>query len=200
MPQFLHVGCGQNTKARTTRAFNVPEWTELRLDIDVAARPDIVGTMTDMKDVAAESVDAVFSSHNIEHLYPYEVPIALAEFRRVLKPEGFVVITCPDLLSVCAVVAQDKLTEPLYESPAGPISPLDILYGHRPSLARGNHYMAHRSGFTLKVLIATLKASGFAAIAGKARPAPFYDLWAVASKNALPEPRIRELAAAHFPV
>ena len=25
---------------------------------------------------------------------------------------------------------------------------LDILYGHRPSLARGKHHMAHKCGFT----------------------------------------------------
>ena len=43
------------------------------------------------------SVDAVFSSHNIEHLYPHEVPLALKEFMRVLKPDGFVLMTCPDL-------------------------------------------------------------------------------------------------------
>jgi hypothetical protein len=43
--------------------------------------PDIVGTMTDMSAVADASVDALFSSHNIEHLYPHEVPVALAEFR-----------------------------------------------------------------------------------------------------------------------
>jgi predicted SAM-dependent methyltransferase len=42
-----------------------------------------------MKAVASESVDAIFSSHNIEHLYPHEVPVALAEFIRVLKPGLF---------------------------------------------------------------------------------------------------------------
>lgn len=103
-----------------------------------------VGTMTDMASVASESGDAIFSSHNIEHLYPHEVPVALAEFLRVLKPNGFAVITCPDLQAVCALVAEDKLTEPAYTSPAGPITPLDILYGLRSSMQKGNLYMAHR--------------------------------------------------------
>ena len=101
--------------------------------------------------------DALFSSHNIEHLYAHEVPLALREFRRVLKPEGFVVITCPDLQSICAEVAEDRLTQTAYQSPAGPIAPIDMLYGLRSALARGNLYMAHRSGFTLKVLVATLR-------------------------------------------
>ena len=37
--------------------------------------------------------DAVFSSHNLEHLYPHQVKEALAEFYRVLKPEGMIVIS-----------------------------------------------------------------------------------------------------------
>ncbi len=59
--------------------------------------PDVLGTMTNMSAVATGSVDAVVSSHNIEHLYPHEVPLALAEFVRVLKPDGRVLITCPDM-------------------------------------------------------------------------------------------------------
>jgi hypothetical protein len=68
------------------------------------------------------------------------VPICFAEFKRVLKPDGFVLITCPDLQSVCARVANDQLTEPAYMSGMGPITPLDILYGHRASMQAGNLY------------------------------------------------------------
>ena len=155
--------------------------------------------MTDMSAVADASVDAIFSSHNIEHLYPHEVPLALAEFKRVLRPDGFAVITCPDLQSVCALVAEDKLLDPAYTSPAGPITPLDILYGHRPPMARGNLYMAHRCGFTQKVLSGTLQAAGFAAVAARRREHPYYDLWALATKSALDEAALRTLAGAHFP-
>jgi SAM-dependent methyltransferase len=199
MPTFLHIGCGQKRKDQTTRGFNTSEWTEKRFDIDETVNPDIVGTMTDMSAVPDGSVEAIFSSHNIEHLYPHDVPKALAEFRRVLKPNGFVVITCPDLQSVCALVAEDKLTEAAYTAPAGPITPLDILYGFRPSMAQGNLFMAHRCGFTEKVLIGTLKVSGFAMIASKRRPHPFYDLWAVATMAPMDEAAVRELAIQHIP-
>lgn len=198
MKTFLHVGCGSKRKAQTTAGFNTEAWRELRLDIDPRVGPDVVGTMTDMPAVASGSVDAIFSSHNIEHLYPHEVPLALAEFLRVLDDGGFAVITCPDLKSVCALVAEDKLTEPAYVSPAGPIAPLDILYGHRPQVARGNLHMAHRCGFTQKVLVATLQASGFKSVASMART-EHLDLWAVASKAERREAEIRALAAAHFP-
>lgn len=155
--------------------------------------------MTDMSSVQTESVDAIYSSHNIEHLYPHEVPLALAEFKRVLKPNGFAVIACPDLQSVCALIADDKLTDVAYTSPSGPIAPLDILYGHRPSMASGNLYMAHRCGFTEKVLVATLQDAGFGSVVSGSRAHPFFDLWAVASKVVQPEERLAELAEAHFP-
>ena len=198
MKKLLHVGCGPKRKAQTTREFAQAEWQEVRLDIDPAVQPDVIGTMTNMSAIESNSVDAVFSSHNIEHLYPHEVPVALAEFRRVLKEEGFVVITCPDLKSVCSLVAQDKLTEVAYTSPAGPITPLDMLFGLRPALAQGDLYMAHRCGFTQKVLRNTLLVAGFQSAVSMERPKAF-DLWALATKQQVPEERIRELARLHFP-
>lgn len=195
--KFLHVGCGPHYKNATTEGFNSEAWTEIRFDIDASVQPDVLGTMTDMSQVATESVDAIFSSHNIEHLYPHEVPVALAEFLRVLKPDGFVVITCPDLQSVCALVAAGNLVDPAYQSNAGPIAPIDILYGHRPPMAKGNLYMAHRCGFTNQVLSDTLRQSGFPMVASLARPAAF-DLWAVASKSERSSEEMMGLAKEHF--
>lgn len=179
----LNVGCGPRGRPHGFTGFD-RGWTELRLDIDPA--------------VATGSVDAVVSSHNIEHLYPHEVPLALAEFVRVLKPDGRVLITCPDLQSVCARVAKGELASPLYDSDAGPISALDIMYGHRGAMAAGNLFMAHRCGFTLQVLADTLQACGFPRTAGIARPEAF-DLWVVASKAALSDAEIRALAVLHLP-
>jgi SAM-dependent methyltransferase len=196
---FLHVGCGGARKENTTATFAGPDWKELRLDIDPAAKPDFIGSITDMKMVETESVDAVFSSHNIEHLYAHEVPQAIHEFLRSLKPDGFAVITCPDLQSVAALIATDKLTETAYLSPAGPIAPIDMVFGHRPSLAAGNLYMAHKCGFTKKVLGATLLQGGFRHTVTSDRGAPYFDLWAVATKGSIDEQSLRELAGQHFP-
>ena len=200
MKTLLHVGCGPQKIDRTTNGFNKGGWTELRLDIDESVLPNVIGTMTDMKSVKNESVDAIFSSHNIEHLYPHEVPQALFEFKRVIKPGGFVVLTCPDLKSVCALVANDQLTASAYTSPAGDIAPLDILYGHRPAMARSNLYMAHRCGFTQKVLVATFQIAGFKKMASTERGHPFYDLWIVAAVDEIQDEEILELAKIHFPI
>jgi len=194
--KLLNVGCGPQGRQHGFLGFK--DWQEVRLDIDPSVQPDVLGTMTDMSAVATASMDAIVSSHNIEHLYPHEVPQALAEFVRVLKVDGLLLITCPDLQSVCERVARGDLASPLYNSEAGPIAALDILYGHREAMAAGNLFMAHRCGFTLEVLANTLQACGFARTVGLARPAAF-DLWMLASKQVLSDDAIRDLARQHLP-
>ena len=158
----LHVGCGPASPHKLPPAFfPAGEWQEVRLDIDPSVAPDIIASITDMAAVASASADAVWSSHNLEHLDPHEVPVAFAEFRRVLKPGGFALMTMPDLQQVAALVAEDKLGDAAYVSPAGPITPLDMLYGLNSALAQGNHYMAHNTGFTARTLEAGLRAAGF---------------------------------------
>jgi SAM-dependent methyltransferase len=196
---LLNVGAGHpKSGAKIPRAFQTPDWKELRLDIDPANEPDILGTMLDMSAVADESVDAIYSSHNIEHLYPNEIPTALKEFLRVLKPDGFAVITCPDLQAAAQMIAEDKLMEVAYSSPAGPVTPFDIVYSHRNFTGRDKPFMAHHCGFTLKVLIGTLKSNGFPSVAGKRRPAAI-DLWVVASKGPIADVVLRELAGKVLP-
>lgn len=196
--KFLHVGCGSARKPDVGSGFRSEDWREIRLDIDPAAQPDIMASMLDMSIVPAESVDAVYSSHNIEHLYPHEVPAALTEFLRVLKPAGFLVLTCPDLQSLCRLIVEDKLDQPAYISPAGPIAPHDVLYGHRAQIAAGNLFMAHHTGFTLKTLVETLRTTGFRSVAGQQRDSAFA-LWVLATKSPMPEQELKCLAAEHFP-
>ena len=192
---ILHVGPGhRRSGARLPDVFRTDEWREIRLDIEPANEPDIIGSMMDMAAVADCSVDAVYSAHNIEHVYAHEVPVVFREFLRVLNPEGFAVITCPDLQSVCALVADDKLSDMAYMSQAGPITPFDILYGHGAAMAAGHYYMAHKCGFTLKTLTSALQAAGFQSVAGKRR-AEGFDLWVLAMKERLSETKIRKLAS-----
>jgi glycosyltransferase involved in cell wall biosynthesis len=165
--KLLHVGCGPASPEKLPAIFRSHGWLEVRLDIDPDCKPDIVSSMTDMSGVGTASCDAIFSSHNLEHLYPHEVPMALREFHRALAPEGFALVTVPDLQRVAELVSQDKLEDTAYVSPAGPISPLDMLFGHRASLARGNLFMAHRTGFTAKALAGALRRAGFVQVGVK---------------------------------
>ena len=196
--KFLHVGCGPKYKSQTTKGFNNDSFQEIRFDINPIVSPDIIGTMTDMSMINNSEFDAIFSAHNIEHLYAHEVDLALLEFNRILNKNGYLVINCPDLQSISKLVAEDKLTEMAYMSSAGPICPIDVIFGFRESIAKGNYYMAHKYGFTSKVLIHHLKKAGFISIATMRREINF-DLWAIASKQLFNENDIRELAKIHFP-
>ncbi len=149
--------------------------------------------------ISIHQCSLIYSAHNIEHPYAHEVPVALDEFRRVLQDDGVVVIVCPDLQSVCGLVAEDKLHEPTYVSGMRPIAPIDILYGHRPATAAGNLFMAHRFGFTLKIPQAALSAAGFASFAGF-RKSTGSKLWAVATVGIVEGPVLEKMALAHFPL
>ena len=198
MKTFLHVGCGPQNQSQI-KGFDNDDWKEIRFDIDENVNPDIVGTLTDMKLVKTGSVDAVYSSHNIEHIYPHEVRIALKEFYRVLKDDGIVVITCPDLQSICEAVVNDKLLEPLYKTDEGlPISPIDILFGWRVPIAQGNEYMAHKGGFTYSVLNTAFFEAGFKARYG-GRSQNDWNLFLVAFKQKKSEEEIKKIANPFFP-
>ena len=200
MKTFLHVGCGPQRESQI-KGFNNDSWKEIRFDIDKNVNPDIEGTLTDMNLVKTGSVDAVYSSHNIEHIYPHEVPIALKEFYRVLKDDGIVVITCPDLQSVCEAVVEDKLLEPLYKTPGEgyQISPIDILFGWRLPIAQGNEYMAHKGGFTYSVLNKAFFEAGFKTRYG-GRSKDDWSLFLVAFKQKKPEEEIKKIANPFFPI
>ncbi|MBM6595834.1 class I SAM-dependent methyltransferase [Microvirga pudoricolor] len=192
MPRFLHVGCGPKRKDRTVEAFASPQWEEVTLDIDESVAPDIVDKLPELAHVVPGSFDAVYSAHNIEHLYPHEVPQALAAFHRVLKNDGIAVITCPDLQSIGERLATGDIDLPLYESPRGPVAPLDMLYGFRPAMREGNLYMAHHTGFTLASLRRACDGVGFSGFVGFRRP-DRHDLWAMVAKGSRSKDELRDL-------
>ena len=87
---FLHVGCGQASKAQTTPGFQGDDWQEIRLDIDPFAQPDLLASMLDMHLIGDGAVDAIYSSHNIEPLTKlasrWEFPLLLDAERGGRRP------------------------------------------------------------------------------------------------------------------
>lgn len=184
----LHVGCGQKRQDGMPSNFRDPaKWKEIRLDISESVKPDIVADIMDMKPVPDNSVDALYSSHNVEHVYPHQVQSVLQQFHRVLKPGGLAVITLPDMQAVAFYVAEGKLEHPLYQSPIGPITPLDIMYGHVPSVSKGQHYMAHKTAFTAETLGRRMVLAGFSGV--NVRRDDGYNLWAYGYKIAKNDPK-----------
>lgn len=179
----LNVGSGPHGPRSLHPGFHEDGWAEIRVDIDPASDPDVIGSFADLRPHFAEaSFDAVWSSHSLEHLFRHEVHQALAEFHRVLKPTGFALITCPDLDAVADLLLRFGLDHVAYESPAGPITVHDILFGYLPSVAAGQVHMAHRTGFTRERLGRDALGAGFAA-AHVGRGSAM-DLWAVLLREA----------------
>ena len=157
----LHVGCGPKDPESLDERYRTPAWHELRLDIDPGVEPDIVDDIINMTSVESASVDAVYSHHNIEHVFAHEVPRVLHEFFRVLRPGGEALIATPDLQRAAERIAAGKLEQPIYDTDIGPIMPLDMVYGYGRAIAQGNAFMAHRTGFTARTLQQKLEAAGF---------------------------------------
>jgi SAM-dependent methyltransferase len=175
----LNIGCGTSGDRRLPPLLKEAGWTQLRVDIDPNVQPDIVASFSDLHMFHDDSVDAIWSSHNLEHLPWHEVGQALAEAKRVLRPDGFMIVTLPDLEHIAQLIVDGKLMDVQYESPVGPITALDMLFGHLDSQASGSPFMAHRSGFTAASLGTTLLEAGFTEI--KVAKGRHYDLWALAS-------------------
>lgn len=189
---LLHVGCGDKTRVDCGPGFQGPHWQELRVDADPAARPDLAGSITDLSAVPDASVDAVFSSHMLEHLYWDEVPLALAEMRRVLKPAGFALAWVPDLQAAARLIAEDRLFDPIGTTPFGPLTAYDMVFSHRGATGRDKPWMAHHGGFTMKTLAQAHQAAGFASIVSRSRLAGF-DLQCLATREAVPAELLQAL-------
>lgn len=160
--RILNAGAGPRSSRSIPSAFLTNEWEETRLDVDRSVDPMVIGSVTDMGDLFADgSFDAVWSSHTLEHLYAHEVMAALREFKRVLKPDGFALVMCPDLESVAHHLIDHGADHVAYVSPAGPITAIDMLYGHLASISTGRVHMAHKTGFTADRLGNLLLEAGF---------------------------------------
>lgn len=174
----LNAGSGAAHIGRLPGNFDPAKWTEVRLDIDARANPDIVGSFADMRGSVEDArFDALYSSHAIEHLRAHEVIPALREFRRVLKSDGFALVTCPDLAAIARQLLEGGAEAIAYNSPAGPIRAIDMIFGHGVSIANGQNWMEHHTGFTASRLARVALAAGFSEV--RVMEGGSFDLWAV---------------------
>jgi predicted SAM-dependent methyltransferase len=163
---LLHIGCGfQGIEALPPLDWS-GDWRQVRVDIDPEVEPDVVASMTHMPMVESDSVDIVFSKHNLEHLEAHEVPLALGEFHRVLKSTGFLICRCPDLGAAIELLARKDLEETLWVSTYDDgtkveVALIDMIFGARAEIERGKGFMRHRTGFTDASLTRHLERAGF---------------------------------------
>ena len=89
------------------------------------------------------------------------------------------------------------MLETLYDSPVGPISPIDIMFGNRKEIAEGNEYMEKKSGFTYSVLDRLFWEAGFKTRYG-GRSQNAWELTLIAFKQKKSEEEIKKIANPFF--
>jgi hypothetical protein len=141
-------------------------WDQTLLDIDPDVKPDICLDVLKVGTLKPSQFDAVYCSHNLEHVYRHDVPRVLGGFQHVLKRTGWAEIAVPDIQKLMEDMVRDgKDIESIwYRCSGGPITFHDVLYGWNAMMEDGNLFYAHRCGFTEKSLGRVLREAGFASV------------------------------------
>lgn len=137
----LHIG-GQKTH---------PDWKIL--DIEPRPEVDYVGNASDLSQFDANFIDVIYASHVLEHFYyglNNELINTLNEWYRVLKPGGKVLISVPDLKTLCWLYLHPNLI------PTDRHHLMRIIFG-----GQTNIYDVHKVGFDFETMAMYLEEVGF---------------------------------------
>jgi len=146
------------------------EWQESRLDLGTPL--DLAEARLDkLKAIGSATLDAVSFQQNMQKIHLSEALDILKEFRRILKIEGFIHLTVPDLQRVVDYVKKDMLDEEIYSSPLGSVYALDVIYGHRASVKANGLNGVHLNGFTPSSIGRMARDAGFYNIRVRREPA-----------------------------
>jgi hypothetical protein len=140
----LNIGCGRHV---------LDGWTNI--DIQQSPHgtkpPDI---MCDIRQIPLpdECADEIMAIHVFEHFYKWEVNGVLAEWRRLLKPGGLMVLELPDLL-LCA--------RNLINRTMGRHVDQLSMWGIYGDPRAEDPYMHHKWGWTPDTITVLLRENGF---------------------------------------
>ncbi|MEG4201678.1 glycosyltransferase [Microcoleus sp. Pol12A5] len=133
----LHIGCGTSIKEGY---YNIDQYVEA---------PGVIQMDIFNLSFESDSVDEIFTEHMLEHIGKFEVPLAIKEWARVLKPDGKLVMNLPNL-EWCM---QQWLAKPEDERWGWQ---LDTVFGLQTHAGE-----FHKTGFTAPRLQQLLKVAGF---------------------------------------
>lgn len=131
------------------------------INVDIVSKrsgkePDINCDIKNLHLFIDNYADEILAVHVIEHFWRWEVNNVLAEWFRVLKPGGKIILECPNLISAC----QEFLKNPDINSGAGKEGQRSkwVFYGD-PNWK--DSLMVHRWGYTPYSLGKILYEAGF---------------------------------------
>lgn len=128
-----------------------PDWKI----VDIEPRPE-VDYVTDASDLSlfeSNSVGMIYASHILEHFHYKlndEVLTTLKEWHRVLKPGGKLLVSVPDLKTLCWLYLNPNFL------PEERLYIMTIIFG-----GHENQYDVHRVGFDFETLGIFIAAAGF---------------------------------------
>lgn len=142
----LNLGCG-------------PRILPGYVNVDITDRGQEV--VSDIRELPFDDgyADEVMAIHVVEHFYPWEVPALLAEWKRVLKVGGEIVLECPDI---------SKAAQFFLNGHGSPQLHMWVWWGDP---AHKDPYMMHKWGYTPQTLAEELSNAGFHSLSR--RPAQF---------------------------
>jgi predicted SAM-dependent methyltransferase len=148
-PLRLHIG-GEEVK---------PGWKIL--NIVPGKDVDFVGDCSDLSQFSDSSVTQIYASHVLEHLgYDKALPDTLGELFRVLKPQGKLSVSVPDLDMLCRLFVSPDLPQEATlstgESKNVRFHIMRMMFGGRMT-----PHDAHYVGLTNEFLTAFLLQAGF---------------------------------------
>lgn len=141
----LNLGCGDKILSGY-----------INVDVAPSRKGNNPDTICDIRNLsfADDHADEVMAIHVIEHFYQWEAQAVLAEWTRVLKPGGKLVLECPNILSAAESLL--KGSDAARPGKEGKMS-MWVLYGDP---AWQDPLMCHKWGYTPKSLSDVLKEAG----------------------------------------
>jgi SAM-dependent methyltransferase len=129
-------------------------WTNIDVQASSRAKraPEILSDLKSIPLADACATEAM-AIHVFEHFYRWEVDQVLREWKRLLVPEGELVLELPNLIKCC---------QNLIDGTAGRDNPEQMSYwGIYGDPGHADPYMCHRWGWTPLTLAALLNSHGF---------------------------------------
>lgn len=144
----LNVGCGGR---------RLPGYT----GIDAVERPaaDIVAPAHEIP-LPDGCADEVLAIHLVEHLLPWDLKTAIAEWHRLLQPGGTLVLELPDLVKCCRNILDGRMKGGKHPDQLG-------MWGLFGDNRYEDPYMLHRWAYTFATLSPIVAEVGFIKVVEK---------------------------------